>query len=49
MVNIIPFNPWEGSPFESSSKTQIQKFADFLEREGIRLFLELFLFKIFIY
>jgi 23S rRNA (adenine2503-C2)-methyltransferase len=26
-VNLIPFNPWPGSPFETSSKTSIDRFA----------------------
>jgi 23S rRNA (adenine2503-C2)-methyltransferase len=26
-VNLIPFNPWPGSPFETSSKTAIDRFA----------------------
>jgi len=29
--NLIPFNPWEGCPFEPSTRNQIQKFASFLE------------------
>ncbi len=29
--NLIPFNPWEGSPFEPSSNNTIHKFAKVLE------------------
>jgi 23S rRNA (adenine2503-C2)-methyltransferase len=33
-INLIPFNAWPGSSFECSSKTQIKKFADILEKGG---------------
>lgn len=33
--NLIPFNPWEGSPFKSSSKEQIEKFALILGKGGV--------------
>jgi 23S rRNA (adenine2503-C2)-methyltransferase len=34
IVNLIPFNPWPGCPYECSSNEQIYKFADFLSKNG---------------
>jgi 23S rRNA (adenine2503-C2)-methyltransferase len=33
-VNLIPFNPWPGSSFECSSRTQIDRFASVLMNAG---------------
>jgi 23S rRNA (adenine2503-C2)-methyltransferase len=33
-VNLIPFNPWPGSPYKCSQKDRIQKFASIVERGG---------------
>lgn len=33
-INLIPFNPWPGAPFECSSHKQIKKFASILENAG---------------
>ena len=33
-INLIPFNPWPGSPYECSDWEQIEKFADFVNRAG---------------
>ena len=33
-VNLIPFNPWPGSPYECSDWDRIEKFADILNRAG---------------
>ena len=33
-VNLIPFNPWPGSDFTCSSRTQINRFADILMDAG---------------
>ena len=33
-INLIPFNPWPGSPYECSDWGQIEKFADFVNRAG---------------
>src|SRR3546814_10657995 len=33
-VNLIPFNPWPGAPFECSDDAAIQRFAAILERAG---------------
>jgi 23S rRNA (adenine2503-C2)-methyltransferase len=33
-VNLIPFNPWPGAPFECSSGNAIQRFGDILAKEG---------------
>ncbi len=33
-INLIPFNPWPGAPFERSSGNQIQRFADFVNNAG---------------
>ena len=36
-VNLIPFNPWPGSAFETSSKSAIDRFAKIVMDAGIRL------------
>ncbi|MSO77409.1 MAG: 23S rRNA (adenine(2503)-C(2))-methyltransferase RlmN [Alphaproteobacteria bacterium] len=33
-VNLIPFNPWPGAPFECSSGNAIQRFGDIMAAEG---------------
>lgn len=33
-VNLIPFNPWPGSPYKCSSKDRIRRFAELVERAG---------------
>ena len=33
-INLIPFNPWPGSPYECSDYDQIEKFADLLNAAG---------------
>ena len=33
-INLIPFNPWPGSPYECSDWTQIEHFADIVNRAG---------------
>ena len=33
-VNLIPFNPWPGAPYECSSNNRIHKFADILNDAG---------------
>lgn len=33
-INLIPFNPWPGSPFECSDWETIEKFGDFVNRAG---------------
>jgi 23S rRNA (adenine2503-C2)-methyltransferase len=33
-VNLIPFNPWPGAPYECSSWERIEGFADILSRAG---------------
>jgi 23S rRNA (adenine2503-C2)-methyltransferase len=33
-VNLIPFNPWPGAPYECSSAAAIQEFSDILFSEG---------------
>lgn len=33
-INLIPFNPWPGSPYECSDWEQIEKFADVVNRAG---------------
>ena len=33
-VNLIPFNPWPGTPYECSDWEQIEAFADILNRSG---------------
>jgi 23S rRNA (adenine2503-C2)-methyltransferase len=34
-VNLIPFNPWPGSDFETSSDERVQAFSDIVFRAGI--------------
>ncbi|MGB8602131.1 MAG: 23S rRNA (adenine(2503)-C(2))-methyltransferase RlmN, partial [Rhizomicrobium sp.] len=33
-INLIPFNPWPGSPYECSDWAQIEKFAEIVNRAG---------------
>ncbi|XSG81799.1 MAG: 23S rRNA (adenine(2503)-C(2))-methyltransferase RlmN [Methyloligella sp. ZOD6] len=33
-INLIPFNPWPGSPYECSDWDQIEKFAEVVNRAG---------------
>lgn len=33
-VNLIPFNPWPGAPYECSSNNRIHKFADIVNAAG---------------
>ena len=33
-VNLIPFNPWPGAPFERSSDASIERFAEIVRRAG---------------
>ena len=33
-INLIPFNPWPGAPYECSDWEQIEKFADIINRAG---------------
>ncbi|MFO7482010.1 MAG: 23S rRNA (adenine(2503)-C(2))-methyltransferase RlmN, partial [Oceanibaculum nanhaiense] len=33
-MNLIPFNPWPGSPFECSSNTRIDRFSKILMAAG---------------
>ncbi len=33
-INLIPFNPWEGSDYECSDWDTIEKFADFINANG---------------
>src|SRR5258708_16656569 len=33
-INLIPFNPWPGAPYECSSWEQIEKFAEIVNRAG---------------
>jgi len=33
-INLIPFNPWPGAPYECSDWTQIEKFAEIVNRAG---------------
>ena len=33
-INLIPFNPWPGSPFDCSDWSVIEKFGDYLNSEG---------------
>ena len=33
-INLIPFNPWPGSPYERSSNNRIQRFGDILAASG---------------
>lgn len=33
-INLLPYNPWPGSPFECSDKATIQKFGDYVNAAG---------------
>ncbi len=33
-INLIPFNPWPGSPYECSEWEQIERFAEIINRAG---------------
>jgi len=33
-VNLIPFNPWPGAPYECSTDADIAAFADIVNRAG---------------
>lgn len=33
-INLIPFNPWPGSPYERSTKKRINSFAEIVNRAG---------------
>ncbi|CAK0750593.1 Dual-specificity RNA methyltransferase RlmN [Azospirillaceae bacterium] len=33
-INLIPFNPWPGAPYERSTAAAIQAFGDFINAEG---------------
>ena len=33
-INLIPFNPWPGAPYECSEWEQIEKFAEIINRAG---------------
>ena len=33
-INLIPFNPWPGSPYECSSRNRIMKFSDIVNHAG---------------
>jgi 23S rRNA (adenine2503-C2)-methyltransferase len=33
-INLIPFNPWPGAPFECSDWDQIERFAEIVQRAG---------------
>ncbi|MEL0072368.1 MAG: 23S rRNA (adenine(2503)-C(2))-methyltransferase RlmN, partial [Rhodobiaceae bacterium] len=33
-INLIPFNPWPGAPYECSDKARIAAFADIVNRAG---------------
>ena len=33
-INLIPFNPWPGSPYECSSRNRIMKFANIVNHAG---------------
>lgn len=33
-INLIPFNPWPGAPYECSSRNRIMKFADIVNQAG---------------
>jgi len=35
LVNLIPFNPWKGSPYVSSSPQHIRHFAQLLQQQGL--------------
>ena len=34
-VNLIPFNPWPGAPYECSSNNRIHRFAEILNQSGL--------------
>ena len=34
-VNLIPWNPWPGAPYETSDEAQVQRFSDIVYRAGI--------------
>jgi len=34
-VNLIPFNPWPGAPYECSSEERVQRFSDIVFEAGI--------------
>ena len=34
-INLIPFNPWPGAPYECSDWAQIERFADIVNRRGL--------------
>jgi len=34
-VNLIPWNPWPGAPYETSDERQVQRFSDIVYRAGI--------------
>ena len=33
-INLIPFNPWPGAPYKCSSWTQIERFAEVVNKAG---------------
>ena len=33
-INLIPFNPWPGAPYECSDWSQIEKFAEIVNKAG---------------
>jgi 23S rRNA (adenine2503-C2)-methyltransferase len=33
-INLIPFNPWPGAPYECSDWEQIERFAEVVNRAG---------------
>ncbi len=33
-INLLPYNPWPGSPYECSDDATIQKFGDYLNKAG---------------
>jgi 23S rRNA (adenine2503-C2)-methyltransferase len=33
-INLIPFNPWPGSPYECSDWATIERFASIINRAG---------------
>jgi 23S rRNA (adenine2503-C2)-methyltransferase len=34
-VNLIPFNPWPGAPYECSDEARIKRFSDIVFEHGI--------------
>lgn len=34
-VNLIPWNPWPGAPYDTSDEAQVQRFSDIVYRGGI--------------